>query len=65
MVVNGAIGMFTPPFGLNLFVAKGITDLDISIIIKDTLPFIGLSLIAMALITFIPQISLWLPSLLK
>lgn len=66
MVVNGAIGMFTPPFGLNLFVATGIDD-DITIndIIRGAVPFIVLSLIALLLITFIPQISLLLPNLSK
>lgn len=66
MVVNGAIGMFTPPFGLNLFVATGIDD-DITIndIIRGAVPFIVLSLIALLLITFIPQISLFLPNLSK
>lgn len=65
MVVNGALGMFTPPFGLNLFVATGISDLSISKIIRGAVPFIILSLITMAIITFVPQISLWLPSVLK
>ncbi|KNF09691.1 TRAP transporter, DctM subunit [Gottschalkia purinilytica] len=60
MVVNGAIGMFTPPFGLNLFVATGISDLSISKIISGVAPFIILSLIALLLITYIPKLSLFL-----
>lgn len=65
MVVNGALGMFTPPFGLNLFVATGISDIPISRIIKGAVPFILISLITMAIITFVPQLSLWLPAVLK
>lgn len=65
MVVNGAIGMFTPPFGLNLFVATGVSNLSISRIISGVIPFMILSLITLMLVTFIPQISLWLPSILK
>jgi len=65
MVVNGAIGMYTPPFGLNLFVATGISSVSISRIIKGVVPFIFLSLITMALVTYIPIISLWLPQMMK
>ncbi|HHX95628.1 MAG TPA: TRAP transporter large permease, partial [Clostridia bacterium] len=61
MVVNTALGMFTPPFGLNLFVATSITDMSIVRLSKAVLPFILLSLITVLLITYIPDISLWLP----
>ncbi len=61
MVVNCAIGMFTPPFGLNLFVASNITEKPVMKVAKGAIPFIGLSVIALLLITYIPEISLWLP----
>lgn len=61
MVVNAAIGMFTPPFGLNLFVASSITGQSVTKISKGALPFIVMSLIALLLITYIPDICLWLP----
>lgn len=61
MVVNSAIGMFTPPFGLNLFVASSITKEPMLKVAKGALPFILMSLIALLLITYIPEISLWLP----
>lgn len=61
MVVNSAIGMFTPPFGLNLFVASSITKEPMLKVAKGALPFIIMSLIALLLITYIPEISLWLP----
>ena len=61
MVVNSAIGMFTPPFGLNLFVASSITKEPMLKVAKGALPFIVMSLIALLLITYIPEISLWLP----
>lgn len=61
MVVNTAIGMFTPPFGLNLFVGSSITKQPIMKVAKGAMPFILLSLIALLLITYIPDISLWLP----
>lgn len=61
MVVNCAIGMFTPPFGLNLFVASNITKKPVMMVAKGVVPFIVLSLIALLLITYVPGISLWLP----
>ena len=61
MVVNTALGMFTPPFGLNLFVASSITDMSIVRLSKAVFPFILLSLITVLLVTYVPDISLWLP----
>lgn len=63
ITVNCAIGMFSPPFGLNLFVASGIMDLPIMRVTRGSLPFIFLSLITLILVTYIPDISLWLPRL--
>lgn len=62
--LNAAIGMFTPPFGLNLFVAGSVTGLPFSRIVKGVLPFIFVSLVALAIVTLVPEISLWLPNLL-
>ena len=58
MVVNLAIGFVTPPIGVNLFVASSLTDIPVVQIAKRALPMIGYFLIALILITFIPQISL-------
>ena len=58
MVVNLAIGFVTPPLGVNLFVASSISSVKIEDIIKKVLPFIVAFIIALILITFIPQISL-------
>lgn len=61
MVVNGAIGMFTPPFGLNLFVAAGITKIPLAELSRKIWIWILLSLIALLIITYIPEISMFLP----
>ncbi len=58
MVVNLAIGFVTPPLGVNLFVASSISAVKIEDIIKKVLPFIVAFIIALILITLIPQISL-------
>mgnify|MGYP001296010527 CR=1 FL=1 len=63
MVANAAIGMFTPPFGLNLFVAKPVTGQDMTSIMKGVLPFVAISIAALFVITYIPQISMFLPNL--
>lgn len=61
IVVNSAIGMFTPPFGLNLFVATGVTNQPLSQVTKGIIPFIVITILALMVITYIPEISLWLP----
>ncbi|MCV6589649.1 MAG: TRAP transporter large permease subunit [Marinobacterium sp.] len=61
MVVNMEIGMLTPPVGLNLFVTAGITGQNMVWVIKACLPWLGLLLFFLMLITYIPQISLFLP----
>lgn len=61
MVVNMEIGMITPPVGLNLFVTAGITGHSIGWAVKAALPWLSLLLFFLILITYIPQISLFLP----
>ena len=65
MTVNLAIGLFTPPVGLNLYVASGISGSSLLDISKAILPFLFASLIVLLLITFIPVISTFLPDLLQ
>ncbi|MCG9698322.1 TRAP transporter large permease subunit [Shewanella sp. Isolate11] len=61
MVVNMEIGMLTPPVGLNLFVTAGITGRSMGWVIQSCIPWLFLLLFFLALITYIPQISLFLP----
>jgi len=61
MVVNMEIGMITPPVGLNLFVTAGITGENITWVLKAALPWLLILLVFLVMITYIPQISLWLP----
>lgn len=61
MVVNMEIGMLTPPVGLNLFVTAGITGQNMLWVIRSVLPWLMLMLFFLVLITYIPQISLFLP----
>nr|WP_236904994.1 TRAP transporter large permease subunit [Clostridium formicaceticum] len=63
MIVNLAIGMLTPPFGLNLFVASGISNMSMTEVTKGALPFIFVLIAALLVITFVPQLSLFLPEM--
>ncbi|MBR4400145.1 MAG: TRAP transporter large permease [Synergistes sp.] len=65
LVTNLSIGMFSPPFGLNLFVARSVTGLSLGEIYRSVLPFIAISLIALVIITYIPAISMFFVSLLS
>ena len=64
MVANAAIGMFTPPFGLNLFVAQPVTGNNIKDIMKGVLPFVAIAIFALMLITYIEPVSMIFPRLL-
>lgn len=63
VTVNLELGLLTPPVGLNLFVLTSITKAPIREVIKGTLPFIVLMMLFLALVTYVPEISLWLPNL--
>jgi len=58
VTVNLAIGLFHPPFGINIFVAQSELGLKLETIYRGILPFVIIYLIALALITYVPEISL-------
>ncbi len=64
MTVNMEIGMVTPPVGLNLYVASGISHLGLTETTKACAPWILVMMLYLLLITYVPAISLWLPNLL-
>jgi len=64
MVVNMEVGMCHPPVGLNLYVASGITKMGISELTVAVMPWLLTMLAFLLLVTYVPQISLWLPNLL-
>lgn len=65
MIVNLAIGTITPPVGVSLFVAQSITGNTLGQIFKATIPYLLALLLVLLLVTYIPAISLFLPSLFK
>ena len=58
MAVNLSIGMYTPPFGLNLFSSQAIFNAPLSRIYLGVLPFLVVNFIALMIITYVPEISL-------
>lgn len=64
MCVNLAIGLVTPPVGVNLFTACSISKITIKDMMHDIIPIICALLIVLLLVTYVPQISLLLPKLL-
>jgi C4-dicarboxylate transporter DctM subunit len=65
MTVNLEIGMVTPPVGLNLFVTAGITNMSIVQVVRAALPWLAVLLAFLVLVTYVPQLALWLPGVLS
>ena len=63
MMVNLGIGLLTPPVGGVLFVGAAIAKLPIETVTKALLPFFGALLLVLAMVTYVPALSLWLPNL--
>ena len=63
MVLNLCIGLCTPPVGTLLFIGSGVSGVEVSKVIKPLLPFLAVMVFVLLLVTFIPQISLFLPRL--
>ncbi|UJW77340.1 TRAP transporter large permease [Rhizobium sp. SL42] len=64
VVVNIMLGLVTPPYGLLLFIMTNISGVPVRDIIRDALPFIGGMFLCLILITFIPDLVLWLPRMM-
>jgi C4-dicarboxylate transporter DctM subunit len=65
MMLNISIGMITPPFGVNLFITCSIAKITIEEYARQIIPFIIALVISLSLVTYIPEISLFLPKLLS
>lgn len=64
MTCNLAVGFCTPPLGINLFIAGNISNIPIVTVIKNIVPYLIFMLIALAIVSYIPQVSLALPQLI-
>jgi C4-dicarboxylate transporter DctM subunit len=60
VVTNLSIGTFTPPFGINIFVAQSIFDVPLRSIYAGLVPFIAVAIAGLMIVTYVPELSLWL-----
>jgi C4-dicarboxylate transporter DctM subunit len=65
LTVNLSIGMFTPPFGLNLFLSQALFKAPMARIARGLVPFIVIQVVALAIITYVPWLSLSLTRFLR
>ena len=61
VVVNIMLGLVTPPYGLLLFVMTSITGVPLRAIVREVMPYLAVMIVALAIITFVPETVLWLP----
>jgi len=63
MVFNLMLGLLTPPVGILLYICGNFANVRIEAVVREVLPFLGVGLIILALITLFPSLVLWLPKL--
>jgi len=64
ITINMELGMVSPPVGLNLFVTSSLTGMPMKDVVVATLPWTATIFVGLMLVTYIPEISLWLPNLM-
>lgn len=64
MVFNLMIGMITPPVGMSIYMLSPITGLPVDKLFKAVMPYLAALLVALVILTYVPQVTLWLPNLL-
>ena len=63
MIINMMIGLLTPPVGLALFIVSNIARTPIAAVARETIPYVLAFLMILMLVTYIPQLTLWIPDL--
>lgn len=64
VTLNISLGMITPPFGLDIFVAASTLNRPVLSIIQGVWPFVGVNIVVLLIVTYVPQISLFIPRLI-
>jgi C4-dicarboxylate transporter, DctM subunit len=65
IVITQEMGLITPPFGMNVFILGGVSDIPIATVFRGVVPFVFAMLACIVIITIFPEIALWIPSLMK
>lgn len=61
ITLNMMIGLSTPPFGMLLFIVSGISKTPLKKVVKEIIPMVALMIVVLILITYIPEVVMWLP----
>ncbi len=64
MTINLGIGYCTPPLGVSLYISGATVDRDILYVSKAVMPFIAIQILVLLLMTFFPDVVLWLPRMM-
>jgi len=64
LCLNMMIGLCTPPFGMLLFISANGGECALKDVIREALPMVGFMLVGLILITFIPDLVMWLPNMM-
>jgi TRAP-type C4-dicarboxylate transport system permease large subunit len=64
LLINLTIGQLTPPVGVLLFVSSSITKVRFGVIVREVLPFVIVLVAALMVLTYVPWVSLWLPTVI-
>ncbi len=65
LTVNFELATMTPPVGMNLYIVHGVTKIPMADVIRGSFPFMILLIVGLIIFAFVPQLSLWLPSVMK
>ena len=65
IVITQEMGLITPPFGMNVFILGGVSQIPIATIFRGVVPFVMAMLACIVIITVFPQMALWIPSMMK
>ena len=65
LLVNLTIGQLTPPVGVLLFVASSVTKVRFGLVVREVGSYVGVLLLTLIILTYVPWVSLWLPMALK
>lgn len=65
LLVNLTVGQLTPPVGVLLFVSSSVAKVRFAEVLREVMPYTGVLLLTLVILTYVPQVSLWLPMALK
>lgn len=65
MCINLTIGLLTPPIGTGLYISSSLTNIKLEKLVRSIWPFLTVSIVALLIITYVPQLVTWLPAFFK